>query len=106
MTAIFVLMIVLYCILYCSYCIECHNGKTLYSVGVMTVEARNVGGSPLLECEPKGSINLKLQDKCMQFNCREDSEKSLPEPSDADPEKELEFSLYGWEDWLQDCDAN
>ena len=52
----------------------------------MTVEARNVDGSPLLEWEPKGSINLKLQDKCMQFNCREDSEKSLI------PKKELESS--------------
>ena len=52
-----------------------------------------------------GSINLWLQDKRRRFNPREDSEKSLPEPFDADPENELVFLLDGWEDRLQDCDA-
>ena len=41
----------------------------------------NVDGPTLLEWEPKGSINLWLQDKRRRFNRREDSEKSLPEPS-------------------------
>ena len=65
----------------------------------------NVDGPPLLEWEPKDTIKLWLQDKRRWFNLREDSEKSLPEPSDMDPENELVFSLDGWEEWLQECDS-
>ena len=64
-----------------------------------------VDGPPLLEWEPKVTIKLWLQDKCRQFNRRDDSEKSLPEPSDMDPENELVFSLDGWDEWLQEVDA-
>ena len=66
--------------------IKTNNRTSLPEITLDQLIRINVDGSPLQECEPKGSINQWLQDKLRHFNCRDDSEKPLPEPSDADPE--------------------
>ena len=84
--------------------IKTNNRTSLHENTLDQLIRINVEGPPLVDWDPKVSVSLWLQDKRRRLNR---SDKTQPEPSDKNQEKEPLFSLEGWDDWLHgDCDAN
>ena len=81
--------------------IKTYNRTSLHEITLYQLIHINVDGSPLLEWEPKGSIIYGYKINA-GGSIADKTVRNRSQNSDADPENELVFSLYGWEYWLQD----